>query len=117
MECSIYRMRQRDVLTVCVLALLCLGVVMVQSASTSLTGRVVKAAEPDPAGPRQRGPERVAALTAVTTSDGIELYWQTPPDASVFAYRIYRSESAGGEYELLETLHRPATRYVDAVAP
>jgi cell division protein FtsW len=117
MECSIYRMRQRDVLTVCVLALLCLGVVMVQSASTSLTGRVVKAAEPDPAGPRLAGPERVAALTAVTTSDGIELYWETPPGASAFAYRIYRSDAAGGEYDLLETVSRPGTRYVDAAAP
>jgi cell division protein FtsW len=117
MESSIYRMRQRDVLTVCVLALLCLGVVMVQSASTSLTGRIVKAPEPDPAAARQAGPGRVASLAAVTTSDGIELYWETPPDASVFAYRIYRSEAARGEYELLGNVNRPGTRYVDAGAP
>ena len=38
MEASIYRMRDRDVLAVCVLALLVLGVVMVQSASATLSG-------------------------------------------------------------------------------
>src|SRR5215207_8041763 len=117
MESSIYRMRLRDVLTVCVLALLGLGVVMVQSASTSLTGRVVKAAEPDPAAPRQPGPERVAALSAATTSDGIELYWETPADTSIVGYRIYRSAAADGELELLTTVRRPGTRYVDAAAP
>lgn len=40
MEVSIYRVRHRDLLTLCVLALLCLGVVMVQSASTTLSGEV-----------------------------------------------------------------------------
>lgn len=40
MEVSIYRVRHRDLLTLCVLALLCLGAVMVQSASTTLTGDV-----------------------------------------------------------------------------
>jgi len=40
MEVSIYRVRHRDLLTVCVLALLCLGAVMVQSASTTLSGEV-----------------------------------------------------------------------------
>ena len=40
MEVSIYRVRHRDLLTLCVLALLCLGIVMVQSASTALTGDV-----------------------------------------------------------------------------
>lgn len=39
MDVSIYRLRHRDILTVCVLALLCLGVVMVQSASMSVTGQ------------------------------------------------------------------------------
>jgi cell division protein FtsW len=34
MDASIYRMRHRDILSLCVLALLCLGIVMVQSAST-----------------------------------------------------------------------------------
>ena len=40
MEVSIYRVRHRDLLTLCVLALLSLGAVMVQSASTTLTGEV-----------------------------------------------------------------------------
>ena len=40
MEVSIYRVRHRDLLTLCVLALLCLGAIMVQSASTQLTGEV-----------------------------------------------------------------------------
>ena len=37
---SIYRLRQRDVLAVCVLALLLLGVIMVQSAAMNVTGQV-----------------------------------------------------------------------------
>ncbi len=40
MEDSIYRLRHRDVLTLCVLSLLFLGVVMVQSAAMNLTGDV-----------------------------------------------------------------------------
>ncbi|HEY7086453.1 MAG TPA: putative peptidoglycan glycosyltransferase FtsW [Tepidisphaeraceae bacterium] len=40
MDVSIYRMRHRDILTICVLALLCLGVVMVQSAAMKVTGNV-----------------------------------------------------------------------------
>src|SRR5689334_10286646 len=36
MEPSIFRMRDRDILALCVLALLCLGVVMVQSASSAV---------------------------------------------------------------------------------
>jgi cell division protein FtsW len=40
MEVSIYRVRHRDLLTLCVLALLCLGAIMVQSASTQLSGEV-----------------------------------------------------------------------------
>src|SRR5208337_5406240 len=39
MEVSIYRLRTRDVLTLCVLALLLLGVVMVQSASAGVAVR------------------------------------------------------------------------------
>ncbi len=38
MEASIFRLRQADILTVCVLGLLGLGVIMVQSASTTVTG-------------------------------------------------------------------------------
>jgi cell division protein FtsW len=40
MDVSIYRLRHRDILTICVLALLCLGVVMVQSASMNVTGQL-----------------------------------------------------------------------------
>jgi cell division protein FtsW len=40
MDPSIYRLRQRDILAFCVLALLCLGVVMVQSASMHVTGKL-----------------------------------------------------------------------------
>jgi cell division protein FtsW len=40
MDVSIYRLRHRDILTVCVLALLCLGAVMVQSASMNVTGQL-----------------------------------------------------------------------------
>ena len=50
MDSSIYRMRPRDVLVVCVLALLSLGVVMVQSASTTLNGIITHAG----ASPRRR---------------------------------------------------------------
>src|SRR5439155_16516971 len=39
MDPSIYRLRHRDILTLCVLALLCLGVVMVQSAAMNVTGK------------------------------------------------------------------------------
>jgi len=38
MDASIYRLRNQDVLTLCVLALLLLGVIMVQSASSTVTG-------------------------------------------------------------------------------
>ena len=38
METSIYRLRLRDILTVCVLGLLVFGIMMVQSASTSVAG-------------------------------------------------------------------------------
>src|SRR5665213_1759904 len=40
MEASIYRLRHQDILTACVLALLSLGVIMVQSASSSVTGQL-----------------------------------------------------------------------------
>src|ERR1043166_6056943 len=39
MEDSIYRLRQRDILTLCGLALLGLGIIMVQSASMNVTGQ------------------------------------------------------------------------------
>lgn len=40
MDPSIYRLRQQDILSFCVLALLCLGAVMVQSASMNVTGKL-----------------------------------------------------------------------------
>lgn len=40
MDDSIYRLRQRDILTICVLALLFLGIIMVQSASMTVNGVV-----------------------------------------------------------------------------
>ncbi len=40
MDASIYRMKYRDVLTLCVIGLLALGVVMVQSASMRVTGNL-----------------------------------------------------------------------------
>src|SRR3954468_6055578 len=40
MDPSIYRLRQQDILTFCVLALLCLGAIMVQSASMNVTGKL-----------------------------------------------------------------------------
>src|SRR2546421_12688136 len=39
MDDSIYRLRHRDILALCVLGLLALGIVMVQSASMSVTGQ------------------------------------------------------------------------------
>src|SRR5215208_6140697 len=39
MDPSIYRLRQRDILSFCVCALLCLGMVMVQSAAMNVTGK------------------------------------------------------------------------------
>ena len=40
MDASIYRLRLRDILAVCVIALLLFGVIMVQSAATNVTGDV-----------------------------------------------------------------------------
>lgn len=40
MDVSIYRLRHRDILTICVMALLGLGVIMVQSASMNVTGKI-----------------------------------------------------------------------------
>jgi len=50
MDASIYRMRHRDILAICVLALLALGIVMVQSASSAVDGpadAVVVKGQPD----------------------------------------------------------------------
>jgi cell division protein FtsW len=40
MDPSIYRLRSADILTFCVLALLCLGAIMVQSAAMNVTGKL-----------------------------------------------------------------------------
>src|SRR5580700_4330385 len=40
MEASIYRLKYRDILTLCVISLLALGVLMVQSASMRVTGQL-----------------------------------------------------------------------------
>src|SRR6476661_10609169 len=40
MDVSIYRLRQRDILALCVMGLLLLGIVMVQSASMTVTGKL-----------------------------------------------------------------------------
>src|SRR5271170_1663715 len=39
MDSSIYTLRTKDILTLCVLSLLCLGVLMVQSASSDVTNQ------------------------------------------------------------------------------
>src|SRR5579862_6172954 len=41
MDISIYRLRVRDILTLCVLGLILLGIIMVQSASTTVTGQAI----------------------------------------------------------------------------
>ena len=41
MEASIYRLRHRDILALCVLSLLAIGAIMVQSASSGVTGKDV----------------------------------------------------------------------------
>src|SRR5215213_4184144 len=53
MDPSIYRLRQQDILTFCVLALLCLGAIMVQSAAMNVTGKLT--AQWTPMGTKQAG--------------------------------------------------------------
>ena len=106
MDCSIYRLRQRDLLTICVLALLALGVVMVQSASTTLTGSVVRAPAPDPTAPRLPGPVPVSGLMATTAADGIELSWDAAAEPETVAFHIYRGPSTSGPFEKLDTVRR-----------
>ena len=65
MDASIYRMRPCDVLTVCVLALLALGVVMVQSASTTLNACITARPGVDPRPRPDGGPAAPAGLMAV----------------------------------------------------
>ncbi|CAA9441184.1 MAG: Stage V sporulation protein E / Cell division protein FtsW [uncultured Phycisphaerae bacterium] len=123
MDSSIYRMRPRDVLTVCVLALLALGTVMVQSASTTLGGSIVKAPPPDPGGPKESSPARPVNVQAAASADGIDVSWSPDRDPAVVSYRVYRGPPAGsatgadGEFELLETLRKPRSRFHDPAAP
>jgi cell division protein FtsW len=117
MDASIYRMRLRDVLTICVLALLALGAVMVQSASTSLGGAIVHAPSIDPTGPKEGHPARPVNVTAAASNDGIDLSWSPDRDEAVVSYRVFRAASAEGEFALLETLRKPHTRYHDTDAP
>src|SRR4051812_10188319 len=126
MDSSIYRMRLRDVLTVCVFALLALGAIMVQSASTSLNGAIVHAAaEPtggngSPAASSLGSPPKPVNVAAAVSGDGIDLSWSPDRNADVVAYRVYRGSSsatAASEFTLLETLRKPHSRYHDTDAP
>jgi len=116
-EASIYRLRSRDLLTLCVLALLAFGTVMVQSASTSLSGSIVRAPVPDPTGPRESSPARPVNVTAAASADGIDLSWSPDRDSAILNYRVYRGLADSGEFQLLETLRKPRSRYHDAKAP
>ena len=116
MDASIYRMRSRDLLTVCVLALLALGAVMVQSASTTLSGAIVRAPAPDPAGPKESTPARPVNLSAAASNDGVDLSWSIDRDPSVVSYRVYRANAVEGEYTLLDTLRKPRSRFHDSEA-
>src|SRR4051812_4587754 len=87
MDPSIYRMRLRDILSACVLVLLSLGVVMVQSASTSLSGSITHAAARNPDATHPPGPEAVADFTAAIGSEGTELSWTIDTSPTVTAYR------------------------------
>jgi cell division protein FtsW len=115
MEISIYRMRHRDILSACVLGLLFLGVVMVQSASTSLSGCIVRAASPDVTAARV-GPIAPAQFIAATASDGIELAWDPDPSTNVLSYKVYRAEAQAGPFELLESIRKPESHFKDTAA-
>jgi cell division protein FtsW len=117
MDVSIYRMRPGDVLTVCVLALLALGVVMVQSASITLSACITRAKEVDPA-PRPRGaPAAPAGLTAVADAHGVELSWTPDSDSSVTRYKVCRSVAPNGPFVTIQTVDKPDCRFVDTTAP
>lgn len=90
---------------------------MVQSASTSLSGAIVRAPAPDPAGPRETSPARPVNVVAAASADGIDLSWSPDRDSAVVSYRIYRGRSDTGPFDLLDTLRKPHTRYHDATGP
>jgi cell division protein FtsW len=117
MDASIYRMRPCDVLTVCVLALLALGVVMVQSASTTLNACITRAAGIDPAPNPDGGPAAPAGLMAVADARGIELSWTPDSDSAVVSYKVCRSDVPGGPFTPIQTVAKPTCSFVDAAAP
>ena len=116
MDASIYRMRPGDVLTVCVLALLALGVVMVQSASTSLNACITRATAVDQAPAGDAGPAAPTGLTAVADAHGVELSWTPDSDSAVVSYKLCRSDSASGPFTPIQTLAKPNCSFVDATA-
>jgi len=117
MDASIYRMRPCDVLTVCVLALLALGVVMVQSASTTLNACITRAAAVDPSPSPNGGPAAPAGLMAVADAHGVELSWTPDSDSSVVGYKVCRSDAPDGAFTPIQTVAKPDCSFVDAAAP
>ena len=117
MDASIYRMRSADVLTVCVIALLALGVVMVQSASTTLSGCISRAAPIEALKSQPGSIASPANFTAVIGGGGVELSWDPDSHSAVIGCNLYRSESADKDFTLIATIKRPASRYEDHTAP
>ncbi len=113
MEASIYRIRPRDLLILCVGALLATGLVMVQSASTSLNGCIVRAVAAGPTGASSVGPVAPAGLMATTSPEGIELTWRPDPSTATLGYRIYRAAAPEGPFTRIQTLRKPLTLYND----
>lgn len=59
-----------------------------------------------------------AALVAKGSAAGIELDWQNNPEADLLGYNVYRSNSADGDYEKLNTRGPlSATSFSDSQAP
>ena len=103
MEDSIYRLRHADILTLCVMGLLALGVVMVQSASMNATGALEsrlqdlkaeraatlkQAAEPAQAAEiNKRFDARAAEITKAFNDRPTHWYW-TPSGIKQFGYAV-----------------------------
>lgn len=90
MDSSIYRLRDRDLLTLCVLSLLLLGVIMVQSASATLSGwGIVRLADG-------------SSLTGdiKSTGDSIEIIDGSGKTTQVAGQRVWSIERTGhGKWE------------------
>jgi cell division protein FtsW len=114
MDVSIYRMRPSDVLTVCVLALLALGVIMVQSASTTLNGCITRATAGDQK--TDAAPAAPSGLRAVADTHGVELSWAPDADSAVVSYKVCRSYSPGGPFTPIQTLAKPNCSFIDVTA-